>query len=236
MARVGWLVAGGPVLWVILAGSVPVAALVAERSLAMLRARRAARRFLAAAEPLAGVGDRAGLARLAAREEGLLPAVTAAVLIGSASSRGGGIEESRARAAAAGAPWVEALDRGRAVIGVAASAAPLLGLLGTVTGLIRMFRQIQGADPGVDLLPLAARGLWEAMLTTVAGLMVAIPAAAVSHLLGAARDTLVARAEAWVERLVSLPSPPSPVAEGGKEGAHAQAPVAAPRGAVARRP
>lgn len=53
--------------------------------------------------------------------------------------------------------------------------SPLLGLLGTVTGMIRAFMTIQQkaglVNPG-DL----AGGIWEALLTTAAGLIVAIPA------------------------------------------------------------
>lgn len=56
--------------------------------------------------------------------------------------------------------------------------SPLLGLLGTVTGMVRCFQTIQlkstalnPVSPG-DL----AGGIWEALLTTVAGLIVAIPA------------------------------------------------------------
>ena len=55
--------------------------------------------------------------------------------------------------------------------------SPLLGLLGTVTGMVRCFQTIQAkatsfhpVSPG-DL----AGGIWEALLTTVAGLVVAIP-------------------------------------------------------------
>ena len=58
-----------------------------------------------------------------------------------------------------------------------AHVSPLLGLLGTVTGMVRCFQTIQAkatsfhpVSPG-DL----AGGIWEALLTTVAGLIVAIP-------------------------------------------------------------
>jgi biopolymer transport protein ExbB len=58
-------------------------------------------------------------------------------------------------------------------LNMAAQVAPLLGLLGTVSGLINAFRNIQAAatvNPGV-----LAGGIWEALLATVAGLCVAIP-------------------------------------------------------------
>lgn len=56
-----------------------------------------------------------------------------------------------------------------------ANIAPLLGLLGTVTGMIKAFASINEAGSRVDPSILAG-GIWEALLTTVAGLAVAIPA------------------------------------------------------------
>ncbi len=55
-----------------------------------------------------------------------------------------------------------------------ASVAPLLGLLGTVTGLIKAFMVVERAGGRVDASMLAG-GIWEAMLTTAVGLSVAIP-------------------------------------------------------------
>ena len=59
-------------------------------------------------------------------------------------------------------------------LGVSASAAPLLGLLGTVTGMIHTFRLITAF--GVGNARLLADGISEALVTTEAGLCVAIPA------------------------------------------------------------
>ncbi len=67
------------------------------------------------------------------------------------------------------------LERYLGILATIATVAPLLGLLGTVTGLIKAFMVIEATgglvNPG-DL----ARGIWEALITTVAGLIVAIPA------------------------------------------------------------
>lgn len=52
--------------------------------------------------------------------------------------------------------------------------APLLGLLGTITGMIKAFMVIQQAGGKVDAAALAG-GIWEAMLTTALGLAVALP-------------------------------------------------------------
>lgn len=55
--------------------------------------------------------------------------------------------------------------------------APLLGLLGTVLGMIEAFQQLQAAGSRADPSALAG-GIWEALLTTAAGMAVAIPASA----------------------------------------------------------
>lgn len=60
---------------------------------------------------------------------------------------------------------------------VIASLAPLIGLLGTVLGMIEAFQGLQGAGMRADPAVLAG-GIWNALLTTAAGLVVAIPASA----------------------------------------------------------
>jgi biopolymer transport protein ExbB len=59
-------------------------------------------------------------------------------------------------------------------VGTVAAVSPLVGLLGTVTGMIRVFQEVaNAAEPRVSQL---AGGIWEALITTGAGLTVAIPA------------------------------------------------------------
>ncbi len=53
--------------------------------------------------------------------------------------------------------------------------APLIGFLGTVTGMIKAFMQVQSLGGNVDAGVLAG-GIWEALITTAAGLVVGIPA------------------------------------------------------------
>ena len=62
-----------------------------------------------------------------------------------------------------------------AAIAVLASVAPLLGLLGTVLGMIDAFQALQDSGNQADPAALAG-GIWEALLTTAAGMAVAIPA------------------------------------------------------------
>lgn len=58
--------------------------------------------------------------------------------------------------------------------------APLLGLLGTVTGLVGAFHQIEIMGGHVQPADLAS-GIWEALITTVFGLVIAIPCMAAYH-------------------------------------------------------
>ncbi|MEO9613178.1 MAG: MotA/TolQ/ExbB proton channel family protein [Nitratireductor sp.] len=69
---------------------------------------------------------------------------------------------------------LHALQRGLRALDAIAQIAPLLGLFGTVLGMIEAFRQLQGAGSAVDP-SLLAGGIWVALLTTAAGLAVAMP-------------------------------------------------------------
>ncbi|MFH1441099.1 MAG: MotA/TolQ/ExbB proton channel family protein [Candidatus Omnitrophota bacterium] len=72
---------------------------------------------------------------------------------------------------------VPKLERNLPMLATISHIAPLLGLLGTVTGMVRCFQLVQAK--ATTLHPISpgdlAGGIWEALLTTVAGLIVAIP-------------------------------------------------------------
>lgn len=69
------------------------------------------------------------------------------------------------------------IEKNLAALATIAHVSPLLGLLGTVTGMVRCFQAIQSKAAGFHpVLPGdLAGGIWEALLATVAGLIVAIP-------------------------------------------------------------
>jgi biopolymer transport protein ExbB len=66
-------------------------------------------------------------------------------------------------------------------LNLSAGIAPLLGLLGTVWGLIRAFHDTTHLVAGQNRADFLAVGIYEALVTTLAGLIVAIPAAIASH-------------------------------------------------------
>jgi biopolymer transport protein ExbB len=75
----------------------------------------------------------------------------------------------------AGEQTLGQLERRLSLLATLARLAPLMGLLGTITGMIGTFSHIASAPAGVDMTLLAA-GIWQALITTAAGLCIAIPA------------------------------------------------------------
>ncbi len=77
----------------------------------------------------------------------------------------------------AGVHEVPRLEKNLSALATIAHISPLLGLLGTVTGMVKCFQVIQ--EKSTSLNPInpgdLAGGIWEALITTVAGLIVAIP-------------------------------------------------------------
>jgi len=73
-----------------------------------------------------------------------------------------------------GSKELSALETNLQGLNVIAAVSPLLGLLGTVIGMIKAFMQVETHGAGVNV-GLLAGGIWEAMITTAAGLCVAIP-------------------------------------------------------------
>ena len=99
------------------------------------------------------------------------------------------------------------LEKGLALLATISGAAPMLGFLGTVTGMIRTFNQMQdsGQQITADLL---SGGIGEAMMTTVAGLVVGIFAYITYNLLSSMINKVVYKMEAsTVEFLDILQEP-----------------------------
>lgn len=94
----------------------------------------------------------------------------------------------------AGLHEVPKLEKNLSALATIAHVSPLLGLLGTVTGMVHTFQIIQQkaqamypVDPSV-----LAKGIWEALITTVAGLIVAIPSfVAYNYLVGKVQNLIV---------------------------------------------
>ena len=86
--------------------------------------------------------------------------------------------------------WINRHERGLRTLSVIGSISPLIGLLGTVWGMVNAFAQISSLGDKVTPADFAG-GIWTGLLTTVAGLLVAIPAVTACRLFEARVDKLV---------------------------------------------
>jgi biopolymer transport protein ExbB len=98
------------------------------------------------------------------------------------------------------------LEKNLPVLATIAHISPLLGLLGTVTGMIRCFQSLQAKSAAFYPVSPAdlAGGIWEALLTTVAGLAVAIPAFIVYNYLVSRVDNFILEMEKVSTELVNF--------------------------------
>lgn len=76
-------------------------------------------------------------------------------------------------------------------LSVIAAVSPLLGLLGTIFGMIKAFQTVAAAGEALGRTELLAEGIYEAMITTAAGLIVAIPTLLAHHFLASRVDGMV---------------------------------------------
>ncbi len=106
------------------------------------------------------------------------------------------IEESTHRFAEVEAARIPDVDRRLAAVNVLVAAAPLMGLLGTVLGMLVTFQAIStGGGKMVDMM---ARGISEALITTEMGLLIALPGMMLSFAIRRRRNeyvSLLARLE-----------------------------------------
>ncbi len=171
----GILDLGGPAMWAIGVLSVLTLALILWKLWDLLRAgawsggahSSAAITAWQAGDPAAALTELDGRHSLRARL-----ARAAIVALGDSTLDRAGAEAETARVARGLLARARAGLRG---LELAVAIGPLLGLLGTVTGMIAAFQALQEAGARADPATLAG-GIWEALLTTAAGMAVAIPA------------------------------------------------------------
>ena len=95
------------------------------------------------------------------------------------------------------------LEKNIAVLATVAGAAPMLGFLGTVIGMVRAFYNMSMAGPNIDI-SLLAGGIYEAMITTITGLTVGIIAYICYNILVARIEKVVFMLEARATEFMDL--------------------------------
>lgn len=123
----------------------------------------------------------------------------AAIAIGVREAASEGVKDLVRVASRIGSEQLARMETGLRTLAWLGNTAPLLGLFGTITGMIKAFQVIEAAGGKVDAQVLAG-GIWEAMLTTGAGLAVAIPVLFLLHFL----EGLVDKRAKSMQRIASM--------------------------------
>lgn len=163
------LVSGGTIMYVIILCSVVGVAFIIERFIAYWRAGTDPE-FFTELENHLRLGKIDEARALCESEPGLVPQV---LLVGLANHAEGVATVKQLLADEVQVHALPRLEKNLSLLGVVAKISPMLGLLGTVWGMIVMFNQI-AQKPQFDITDIA-QGIYLALGTTLAGLMVAIP-------------------------------------------------------------
>ena len=196
------LIDGGPVVWVLLCLSAVSWVLIIAKALSLRGVTSGAARRQSALEAISGgrvsaaksvlEGGRSPADRLGARALALL-------------------ESGRPKAQIeADLEWRAGQEQGTLLrfirpLELIATASPLLGLLGTVLGMIQAFRELSLAE-GAANAALLADGIWQALLTTAAGLIVAIPALVAATVFSETAERATKNVEAALGQLLCDPA------------------------------
>ncbi len=195
------LLAGGPVVWPIFLIAVLALFLVIYKTIYLHRLHGNTDRIMGEVTELADKGDWAGCEQVINRHKGQKWPVVRMLKAGLAArnEKRQTLESVLQESILRELPEVQ---RGIAVLAVLGAIAPLLGLLGTVTGMIDTFRVITlfgTSDP-----KLMSGGISEALVTTEVGLVVAIPIMLLHTLLSRRSDHLIGDMEEKAVQLTNI--------------------------------
>jgi biopolymer transport protein ExbB len=164
-----YFVKGGPVMWPLLFLSILGITVAIWRWLALRQATRNVPQLLRELRAKLVAGDVAGAVAVCESVRSPVAAIVKAGLL----RHGRPKDEVEMGLQDASAHELAVLERGLAILATIATIAPLLGFLGTVTGMINSFDAL--AAVGLNNPAAVAKGISEALITTAAGLIIAIP-------------------------------------------------------------
>lgn len=161
---------GGFVMWFILACSLIAVAIIAEKFWTLSRVKVDGSKFILQIRSVLAKGDVSAALSMCAEMDVPLANILRSGLLKINESH----EDVKDAVEQAARAEVYKLEKGLGLLASISGIAPLLGFLGTVTGMIAAFRVIE-ANQGTVNAALLAGGIWEALITTAFGLFVGIP-------------------------------------------------------------
>lgn len=195
-----WLVVqkGGYLMYPIALCSILALGIFLERLWTYLRVRREMKELAHQIEPLVAKGRLDDAITTCHKSQTPISAVFLTALRAAGRNR----DQIKAVVEETGRREAAPLQRFLGLLGTIATISPLLGLLGTVLGMIRAFNVI--ASQGMGTPATLGGGISEALVTTAAGMTVAIPVILAHRYLTSRLDQLIIEMEEYSLRLVDL--------------------------------
>lgn len=190
---------GGFVMWPILACSVVAVAIIIEKFIVLKKSKQNIPAFVVKVRNYLKRKDVVGAIGLCMEERTPISNIVKKAL----KKHRHGHQRVVEAIESAGRLEINKLEKGLSTLATIAGAAPMLGFLGTVTGMIGAFmrvQELQGAAGPADL----AGGIWEALLTTAFGLFVGIAVLAVYNYLHSTIQKIVVDMEVVVTDILDL--------------------------------
>lgn len=180
---------GGLMMYPIGLASVMALSIAIERAFSLRRSRIIRSEIVSVIKSISGQEDIGLAVSVCQKFEGPF----ANVIMAGLDSRDFSPEEIKENIVDQGRQEIGDLSKGLVVLETVAGVSPLLGLLGTVIGMIKVFKEI--SEVGVGQGNLLAGGIAEAILTTAAGLIVAIPSLVLYNFFTTRAETLILEIE-----------------------------------------
>jgi len=193
------IVKGGIIMVPIIIAGVLTLAIVIERLISLKNAEIDNEKFIKDVEEYLKRRKIKEAIQLCEAQDKPVPRVIKAGLLKSDRSR----EEIKETIEDAANHEIPVLEKYLGIVATIATLSPLLGLLGTVTGLIKAFMVIEARGGLVNPGELAG-GIWEALVTTVAGLVVAIPAYLAYNYFVSRVNNIILQMEKSATRLIDI--------------------------------
>lgn len=195
---VTWFLKGGPVMWAILACSICSLAIFLERFFILRRKKIIPPLFLSTIQDLISKNKISEAQVLCHQHSSPLSHILQVGIENHGKSR----DRMKENIEEIGKKEAIQLSKNVGALGTIAHISPLLGLLGTVLGMMKVFQII--TEKGVGNAQSLAGGIAEALITTIAGLIVAIPTLVAYRYLNGKVKAFVTEIEGYSLKLMEL--------------------------------
>jgi biopolymer transport protein ExbB len=193
-----WFFRGGIAMWPLLVCSIAGVAIILERTWALQRRRIISPELAAAIERRPATPDQAEAVRILSESDGtVLGRLVQSMFAHASLPKTENVEAMQALAR----QIVGRMERGLTTLSLIAELGPLLGLLGTVIGMVQLFEDV--AKKGLGEPAMISRGIYQALTATMTGLSIAIPALIAYMYLRRRIEVLVLELERYTNELLT---------------------------------